>query len=105
EWSFLPSTTLGRVKADPSQMEQVVLNLVVNARDAMPDGGQLTIETSNIDLDCSYAANLPGGLYPGPHLMRTVSDSACGMSAGSQARIFEPFFTTKTQGKGTGLGL
>jgi PAS domain S-box-containing protein len=94
----------GRILADPSSIEQIVMNLVVNARDAMPTGGKLTIETVDVHLDESAAREHPG-VKPGPHVMLAVSDNGVGMDRETQSRIFEPFFTTKTKDKGTGLGL
>jgi two-component system cell cycle sensor histidine kinase/response regulator CckA len=104
ELIIVPAPDVGRVKADPGQLEQVVMNLGVNARDAMPRGGRLVLETGAVEVDEVFARRHPG-MRPGRYVTLTVSDSGCGMPPEVQAHIFEPFFTTKDSDRGTGLGL
>ena len=104
ELRVLLAPELGRVKADPGQIEQIILNLAVNARDAMPQGGQLQLETKNVQIDETRARNR-SGVPTGKYVMLAVTDSGIGMDGETQAHMFEPFFTTKDPGKGTGLGL
>ena len=105
ELSTIPDPALWQVQVDPGQMEQVIMNMVINARDAMPKGGKLTIETANIDLAENYFYNHGIKKQPGPYVMLAVSDTGSGMDEKIKEHIFDPFFTTKEQGKGTGLGL
>jgi PAS domain S-box-containing protein len=104
EIEFRPTAPLGSIQADPGQIEQVLMNLVVNARDAMPAGGKIIIETGEAELDEDYASRHPGS-EAGQHVVLVVSDTGCGMDENIKSQIFEPFFTTKAVGQGTGLGL
>ena len=97
-------SALGNVKADPGQVGQVIMNLALNARDAMPEGGELKIGTASLDVDAADA-RLQDGMMPGRYVMLVVSDTGCGMDVETREKIFEPFFTTKGTGEGTGLGL
>jgi nitrogen-specific signal transduction histidine kinase/CheY-like chemotaxis protein len=104
ELEVVPSPAAAPVNVDPGQMEQVIMNLVINARDAMPTGGRLIIRIELAQVDEAFTSEHPGAA-PGPHVMLVVADTGAGMDAATQARIFEPFFTTKEPGQGTGLGL
>jgi PAS domain S-box-containing protein len=101
---FKPASSLGSIKADLGQLEQILVNLVVNSRDAMPEGGKIVIETKDIDLD-QFSLNQQAAVKPGPYVLLCVEDTGCGMSQETLSRIFEPFYTTKPLGKGSGLGL
>lgn len=102
--SFRPTVPIGSIHADPGQIEQILMNLVVNARDAMPNGGEISIQTAHAELDQHYISQHPGS-HAGQHVMLVVSDTGCGMDEIVRSKIFEPFFTTKEIGRGTGLGL
>jgi two-component system, cell cycle sensor histidine kinase and response regulator CckA len=104
EVEFRPAAQIGSIKADPGQIEQILMNLVVNARDAMPTGGKIIIETAAGEIDEHYVSQHPG-THAGKYVVLTVSDTGCGMDEKTQSQIFEPFFTTKEFGQGTGLGL
>jgi hypothetical protein len=103
EMILLTTPGVGRIKADPAQIEQVIVNLATNARDAMPRGGKFVLETANVDLEDAAAQNM--GIKPGPYVMMAISDTGVGMDNETRSRLFEPFFTTKTPGSGSGLGL
>jgi len=104
ELKLILTPQLGNIEADPGQIEQIIMNLAVNARDAMPQGGKLTIETADVVLDKTYALRRVA-VKPGPHVMMAISDNGGGMDEETCSHIFEPFFTTKAKGEGTGLGL
>ena len=105
EFDWIPDPDLGTIRADESQLGQILMNLATNARDAMPTGGTLTIETSKVTLDHEYVKTLVGGVEPGTYVRWKITDTGAGMDAATQQKIFDPFFTTKEVGQGTGLGL